>query len=46
MITQMKCVEKILWVKAKLKAIVLRKMLFLFDIQNGKETFIPKELGL
>ena len=45
LITKLKAVNKLLLVKAKLKTIILCKMLFIFDIQNGAETFIPDELG-
>lgn len=45
LITKLKAVEKLLLVKAKLKTIILSKLLFLFDIQNGSEIFIPNELG-
>jgi len=45
LITKLKAVSKLLMVKAKLKTIILCKMLFLFDIQNGAEIYIPQELG-
>jgi hypothetical protein len=45
LIIKLKAVSRLLLVKAKLKTIILCKMLFLFDIQNGAEIFIPQELG-
>ena len=45
LITKLKAVPKLLLVKAKLKTIILCKLLFLFDRQNGAEIFIPHELG-
>jgi hypothetical protein len=41
-----KAVDKILYIKLKLKLIELTKELFLYDIEHSTEVHIPEELRL
>ena len=44
LIMSMKCVKHILFVKVALKRIELAKYIFILDMQQGKQIYIPSEL--
>ena len=45
-LTLMKSVDGILFIKLKLKQIMLKKELFLLDVEQGDEVLIPHELSM
>ena len=45
LIINLGAVDRVLLINARLKTIEIAKALFLLDIQQGRETFVPAELS-
>jgi hypothetical protein len=45
MIVSLKAVDKVLMLRARLRLIELARVIFVLDVEQGQECFIPRELS-